>query len=108
MDRSSLEEMLKNGNDNLMLRYTLGNLYLKDGNPELAVIHLKEALNHNNDHSASWKHYAKALMETGDSQAAINAYEKGIEVAETVGDIQAAKEMKVFLKRLLKQQINTA
>lgn len=107
MDRKALEDMLNNGNDNLMLRYTLGNLYLKDGNPELAVIHLKKALDHNSEHSASWKHYAKALMENGDNEAAINAYEKGIEVAETVGDIQAAKEMKVFLKRLLKQQIRT-
>jgi len=32
---------------------------------------------------------------------AIKAYETGIKVADKKGDIQAAKEMKVFLKRLL-------
>ena len=31
---------------------------------------------------------------------ALSAYEKGISVAEAKGDIQAAKEMKVFAKRL--------
>jgi hypothetical protein len=33
----------------------------------------------------------------------VTAYEHGITIAETRGDIQAAKEMKVFLKRLQRQ-----
>ena len=41
-------------------------------------------------------------MENHDTAAAINAYQQGIQVAEQKGDKQAAKEMQVFLKRLLK------
>ena len=37
-----------------------------------------------------------------DSPTAVAAYEHGIRVAETKGDIQAAKEMNVFLRRLQK------
>ena len=36
------------------------------------------------------------------SLGALAAYERGITVAETKGDIQAAKEMTVFAKRIRK------
>jgi hypothetical protein len=36
----------------------------------------------------------------GQKAAAQEAFSKGIEVAEKKGDIQAVKEMQVFLKRL--------
>ena len=49
------------------------------------------------------KLYGKALEATGDTGAAIDAYERGIEVAEGKGDKQAAREMTVFLKRLRRQ-----
>jgi predicted Zn-dependent protease len=100
MDRRSLEKMLESGTDNHLIRYTLGNLLLKEREPEAAAAHLASALEQNPDHSASWKAYGKALAESGKPEQAIAAYEKGIAVAESRGDIQAAKEMKVFLRRL--------
>ena len=45
----------------------------------------------------------KALAEAGDKAGAVDAYERGIVIAEAKGDIQAAKEMKVFAKRLSKE-----
>ena len=102
MDRKALEGMLQQGNDNAMLRYTLGSLLLKEGQAGPAVIHLQQALKLDPGHSASWKLLAKALTEDGRASDAITAYRQGIAVAEGRGDIQAAKEMKVFLKRLLK------
>ena len=100
MDRQVLEKMLEQGNDSAMLRYTLGSLSLKEGLSGQAVFHLEQGLALDPGHSASWKLYAKALAAEGRNAAAIEAYEKGIRVAEGRGDIQAAKEMKVFLKRL--------
>ena len=44
--------------------------------------------------------YGKALQASDNTAAAIEAYERGIEVAGRKGDKQAAKEMTVFLKRL--------
>ena len=85
-----------------MLRYSLGNEYLKESNFEEAIIHLNKAIELNENYSAAWKLYAKALAENNQNEKAINAYEKGIKVAEANGDKQAVKEMQVFLKRLKK------
>jgi uncharacterized protein HemY len=100
MDRSALEKMLEQGGDNALLRYTLGSLCLKQRDPEAAVAHLAEAVRLNQDHSASWKLYGKALAALHREDEARQVYLKGITVAEARGDVQAAKEMRVFLKRL--------
>ena len=98
----NLEAMLAAGQDSAMLRYTLGNAYLKAGDFKRAIVHLHEAVKLDHNYSAAWKSYAKALGETGEIPAAIHAYETGIHVAEGKGDLQVAKEMRVFLKRLQK------
>ena len=104
MDRAVLEKMLAAGNDNLLLRYTLGTICLKEGALEAAVEHLQQALSQDPKHSASWKSYGKALMQLERNQDAVQAYESGISVAREKGDIQAVKEMEVFLKRLKKKE----
>ncbi|MGD8908290.1 MAG: tetratricopeptide repeat protein [Chromatiales bacterium] len=100
MDRAALEKMLAQGQDNALLRYTLGSLCLKEHAFEVAAEHLKRALQMNEQHSASWKLYGKAMAEMGRIEEAIAAYDKGIAVAEARGDVQAVKEMRVFRKRL--------
>ena len=52
--------------------------------------------------TAAWKLLGKALAEAGDGPGAATAYAQGIAVAEARGDVQAAKEMRVFLRRLEK------
>jgi hypothetical protein len=42
------------------------------------------------------------LQALGDSDSAVQAYESGIAAARQKGDVQAAKEMQVFLNRLRK------
>ena len=92
--------MLEQGNDNALLRYTLGTLCLKEGLIDEAVMHLDQALQQDPEHSASWKFYGKALAANGRLGEAREAYEKGIAVADASGDVQALKEMQVFLKRI--------
>ena len=104
MDRTALEKMLAEGNDNLLLRHTLGTICLKEGMLEAAVEHLQQALAQDPGHSASWKQYARALMKLERNQEAIEAYERGISVAGDKGDVQAVKEMQVFLNRLKKME----
>ena len=94
------EQMLASGQDNALLRYSLGNAYFKQGDLVNALEHLRAAVQHDPGYSAAWKMLGKALTEAGDAEAASAAYQKGIKVAEAKGDMQAAKEMKVFLKRL--------
>ncbi|MBI5461515.1 MAG: hypothetical protein HY941_04935 [Gammaproteobacteria bacterium] len=100
----NFEKLLAGGQDNALLRYSLGNGYLKAGDAATAVQHLQRALAHDHAYSAAWKLLGKALAEAGDAPAAMAAYRTGIEVAEHKGDKQAAKEMQVFLKRLEKAQ----
>ena len=98
----SLEKMLGGPRDGALLRFSLGNEYLKAGDPARAGKCFQEAVDRDSQYSAAWKALGKALAEAGDVAGALTAYERGITVAEAKGDIQAAREMKVFAKRLSK------
>ena len=98
----SLEKMLGGPRDGALLRFSLGNEYLKAGDPARAGKCFQEAVDRDSRYSAAWKALGKALAEAGDAAGALAAYEQGISVAEAKGDIQAAKEMKVFARRLSK------
>lgn len=98
----SLEKMLDGPRDSALLRFSLGNEYLKAGNPAKAAFCFQNAVDRDPHYSAAWKALGKALGESGDIPAALAAYEQGITVAEARGDIQAVKEMRVFMKRLNK------
>ena len=97
---ASLEKMLDGPRDGALLRYSLGNEYLKAGDPEKAANCFKIAVDRDNQYSAAWKALGKALADAGQHAEALAAYESGITVAETKGDIQAAREMTVFAKRI--------
>lgn len=96
----NFEAMLAAGKDSPMLRFGLANAYLKAGDSAAAVAHLRQCLVLDSGYSAAWKLLGKALAAAGQSAAAVTAYEQGIAIAEQKGDLQAAKEMRVFLKRL--------
>lgn len=94
-----LEALLASQGESALLRFSLGNACL-DSAPEQAVMHFKRAVALDAEYSAAWKLLGKALVASGDDEQAKAAYTAGIAVAEKRGDIQAAKEMRVFLKRL--------
>ncbi len=98
---TNLQTMLEQGQDNALVRFSLGNAYLNSKDYGQAIEQLAQAIKHNSDYSAAWKLYGKALAAADRDNEAITAFQQGIQIAETKGDIQAAKEMKVFLKRLL-------
>jgi len=102
MEIANLQRLLEQGQDSVILRFGLGNALFKSGQATEAIPHLKAALKFDPAYSAAWKILGKALSETGDTNQAIGAYENGILVAQEKGDIQAIKEMHVFLKRLIK------
>jgi predicted Zn-dependent protease len=98
----NFENMLASGKDNALLRFSLGNAYLGAGEPARAVPHLYKAVEHDPGYSAAWKLLGRALNESGEAVRALEAYRHGIEVAEAKGDVQAAKEMTVFARRIEK------
>ena len=100
----SLEKMIGGPRDGALLRFSLGNEYLKAGAPDKAAEQFRAAVERDPNYSAAWKVLGKALAEAGDPHGAVAAYEQGIAVAEARGDIQAAKEMTVFVRRLRKAE----
>jgi Tfp pilus assembly protein PilF len=99
---ASLEKMIGGPRDSALLRFSLGNEYLKEEAPRQAADCFRAAVDRDPNYSAAWKALGKALAAAGETAAAAAAYGDGIRVAEARGDIQAAKEMKVFLRRLQK------
>jgi len=100
---ANLEKLLGGPRDGALLRYSLGNEHLKAGHFAQAVIRLREAVERDAGYSAAWKLLGKALAEDGQGSEALAAYEQGIAVASARGDIQAAREMSVFARRLRRQ-----
>ncbi len=98
-----LEKLLAAGKDSPMLRFALGDAYLKANAAHSAVDHLRRAVAQDPKYSAAWKLLGRALFEGGSPSEAADAYRQGISAAEEKGDVQAAKEMRVFLKRLEKK-----
>ncbi len=95
----NLEALLARGQDSALLRYGLGSAHLKADAPGPAAEHLAEAVRLDPGYSAAWKLYGKALAALGRHAEALAAFDQGITTAEARGDVQAAKEMRVFRKR---------
>ena len=104
---ANFERLLEAGRDGALLRLSLGNEYLKIGDSSTAAQHLEQAVALEPGFSAAWKLLGRALTECGRFDEALAAYERGINVAEQKGDTQAAKEMTVFARRLVKQRNQT-
>jgi Tfp pilus assembly protein PilF len=100
VDLAKLESMLREGQDSAMLRVALGNSYLRLKDAGAAALHLRRAVELDPEYSAAWKLYGRALADSGRTDEAIEAFERGIGVARNRGDMQAVREMTVFLKRL--------
>lgn len=91
--------MLERGQDSALLRFSLGNEYLKMDAHEQAAEHFAQAVAQEPTYSAAWKLYGKALSALGEHRRALEVLDQGIARAEEQGDAQAAKEMRVFRKR---------
>lgn len=103
--RANLERLLASGRDNALLRFGLGQACLRDELPQQALDHLRAATRQDPEYSAAWKLLGKALDRLGDADAAEAAWTEGLAVAERRGDMQSAKEITVFLKRLRRARV---
>lgn len=98
----SLRTQIDGPRDGAMLRFALANALMDAGDAKSAAESAHAALDFNPGYTAAWKTLGKALAAADEGKAAIDAYRQGIAAAEQHGDVQAGKEMKVFLKRLHK------
>ena len=94
------ESMLAAGRESPMLRLTLGAEYLKREDPGSAIRHLVRAVDLDPDYSAAWQHLGRAFEGAARTEEAADAWRRGIDAADRRGDAQAAKVMRVWLRRL--------
>jgi Tfp pilus assembly protein PilF len=99
---AAMRAQLAGPRDGALLRYSLGSALLDAGDTRAAATELRAALDFDPGYSAAWKLLGKACAANADTEAAAAAWQRGIAVAEARGDVQAAKEMRIFLKRLAK------
>lgn len=95
-----LEALVNSDPYNALFRYTLGMEYLKTGEYAKAAAALWEAVRLNPAYSAAYRELGRALEKIRQTEEAVQVYRSGIEIANRQGDLQTAKEMEVFLKRI--------
>ncbi len=98
-----LRRLCNGPRDGALLRFALGTALLDAGSAAAAADELRRAVEFDANYSAAWKLLGRALVEAGDPVQARRAWSDGIAAAQRAGDVQAQKEMQVFLKRLDKQ-----
>ena len=86
--------------DGALLRCMLGQTLAGAGDHAAAIVEFERALQFDARYSAAWKFLGRALLDAGRHDDATDAWRQGIAAAEMQGDVQAAKEMRVFLKRI--------
>jgi len=90
--------------DGALLRFSLGNALLEQGDHVAAAEELRHALSFDPHYSAAWKLLGKACFAGDDTPGAAEAWRQGIAVAHERGDKQAEKEMSVLLRRIEKNE----
>ena len=95
-----LEAMLAKGQDNLLLRFSLGKACWETARLDDAHAHLNAALKFDSQFSNAWKLLGRVCLARGDRAGARQAWEVGSAAATARGDAQVAREIAVFLKRL--------
>ena len=106
MDDATLNRflaLLNSGQDNPLLRLSLGQAWLERLDYAQALEHLEHSVQQNPGYSAAWKFLGKAREGAGLLAAAREAYELGLATAREQGDAQLTRELEVFLKRLARR-----
>jgi Tfp pilus assembly protein PilF len=102
MDRiAKINEFLKDNPKDNFLRHALALEYLKIGEDENAKILFTEILSESPDYIGSYYHLAKLLEKLDQIPAAMEWYEKGMEVSKKAGDQHAYNELQAAYDDLL-------
>lgn len=99
-DVDALRKLIGGPRDGALLRFSLARALLDGGEVPAALTELHQAVRFDPAFSAAFKLLGQTLASVQRLDDARTAFRDGIAAAETRGDVQAAKEMRVFLKRL--------
>jgi Tfp pilus assembly protein PilF len=101
MDRiTQLKEFLQANPGDNFLKHALALEYIKIGDDSTARSIFEEILTRDPNYIGSYYHLAKLFERTGDTNAAIEWYEKGMEAAKKAGDKHAYGELRSAYEEL--------
>lgn len=101
MDRiARLKEFLQATPGDNFLKHALALEYIKIGDDATARDIFEEILTQHPGYIGSYYHLAKLLERAGDTSAAIQCYEKGMEEAKKAGDKHALGELRSAYEEL--------
>ena len=95
-----LEFLRQTPGDNF-LRHALALEYIKEGNDSKARDLFEAILRESPEYVGSYYHLAKLLERNGETQKAIEWYEKGMQAAKTVNDNHAYNELQAAYEDLV-------
>ena len=98
---TKLTSFLENSPDDSFLKHALALEYIKVGQDGEARKLFESVLSIEPQYIGSYYHLGKLLERTGDPQAAINWYQKGMSFAQMAGDIHAYNELRAALDELV-------
>ncbi|GAB3357804.1 hypothetical protein GCM10027566_22020 [Arachidicoccus ginsenosidivorans] len=102
MDRmEQLQQMLKENAKDSFLRHALAMELQRIGEDKRAIQTLQDLLADDPAYVGSYYQLGKLLEKTGDSQTAIQWYEKGMEQAKEAGEKRAYNELQSALDELI-------
>ncbi|HEX7847699.1 MAG TPA: tetratricopeptide repeat protein [Chitinophagaceae bacterium] len=95
MDRiEKLKEFLRATPEDSFLQHALALEYIKLGDDDGARLLFEEIVKREPGYIGTYYHLAKLLERTGDTDAAIKVYEKGMEEAKKAGENHAYGELR--------------
>lgn len=102
MDRiDKLKEYLKASPNDSFLQHALALEYIKEGDDAEAKKLFLNILANDGKYVGSYYHLAKLLERTGENDAAIEWYEKGMAVAKEAGDHHSYNELQAAYEDLV-------
>jgi Tfp pilus assembly protein PilF len=99
-DVAALRKLVGGPRDGALLRFSLARALLDGCDVPAALVELRQAVRFDPAFSAAFKLLGQTLAAVDRLDDARNAFRDGIAAAQARGDVQAAKEMTVFLRRL--------
>ncbi|WP_241558443.1 hypothetical protein [Paracnuella aquatica] len=91
---AKLQEFLAVNPEDSFVQHALALEHIKLGNDAAARVLFEQLLQRDENYIGSYYHLAKLLERNGATDAAIAAYEKGMEMAKKAGDNHAYSELR--------------
>ncbi|MGV1759584.1 tetratricopeptide repeat protein [Rhizobium sp. A22-96] len=99
---------LESGDDGPLLRFALGKSLLDASDANGALPHLREAVRQNSDYAAAWAQLGRCELALGAEDAAIEAWSRGRDAARRHGEVQAERQISVWLRRAVARSAGNA